>query len=212
MKENLQVKLINNKLTYPFLLNIHYAKRIPSISYSFGLFENESLVGVVCYGTPASSTLRKGIAGTQYISKILELNRLCLLDNKPNQASYLVSKSLKMLPPEMIIISFADSSQGHFGYVYQACNFTYHGLSAKRTDWALKSKPNLHGTTIADKSRGKKNRAKYMREFYGDDFYLKQRPRKHRYIYITGKNNKKKKEIFKQIMYKQEPYPKKNIL
>ena len=209
MKENLEVKLINNKLTYPFLLNIHYAKRIPSISYSFGLFENETLVGIVCYGTPASSTLRKGVAGIENIPKILELNRLCLLNNKPNQASYLVSKSLKILPPEMIIISFADSSQGHFGYVYQACNFTYHGLSAKRTDWALKSKPNLHGATIADKSRGKKNRATYMREVYGDDFYLKQRPRKHRYIYITGKNSKRKKEIFKQIMYKQEPYPKK---
>lgn len=211
MKTNLEVKKINNKLTYPFLLNIHYAKRIPSISYSFGLFEDSSLVGVVCYGTPASPTLRKGIAGLENVSKILELNRLCLLNNKPNEASYLVSRSLKLLPSNMIIISFADSSQGHYGYVYQACNFTYHGLSAKRTDWALKSKPNLHGTTIADKSRGQKNRAEYMRQVYGDDFYLKQRPRKHRYIYITGKNNKKKKKLFNQILYKQEEYPKKGV-
>lgn len=208
MRNNYIVKKIQNKEAYPFLLEIHYAKRIPSISYAYGLFEQENLVGVVCYGTPSSSTLRRGIAGDEYIKDILELNRLCLLNNKPNEASLLVGRSLKLLPENKIVISFADMSQGHKGYVYQACNFTYHGLSAKRTDWALKSNPNLHGATIADKSRGMKNRAEYMRKTYGDDFYLKQRPRKHRYIFITGKNKKQKMKIFSAIKYKAEEYPK----
>jgi hypothetical protein len=93
------------------------------------------------------------------------------------------------------------------GYVYQACNFTYHGLSAKRTDWALKSRPELHGATVADMSRGKKNRAQYMRDTFGDDFYLKPRPRKHRYIYVTG-SSKLRKVIYKDIKYPKHEYPK----
>ena len=204
---NYLVKKIDRLDCSDFILNIHYARRFPSVSFSFGLFFKDKIVGIVTYGTPASSTLRRGIAGDEYIKNILELNRLCLLNNKKNEASFLVSKSLKMLPKERIIISFADSSQNHKGYVYQACNFTYHGLSAKRTDWALKSKPNLHGQTIADEFRGQPNRAKLMREKYGDEFYLKPRPRKHRYIYIVGSKSFKKKAT-KCIRYKKEDYPK----
>jgi hypothetical protein len=44
-----------------------------------------------------------------------------------------------------------------------------------------------------------------MREKYGDDFYLKPRPRKHRYVYVTGKH---KKVVYKDIKYKIEDYPK----
>ena len=33
----------------PWLLNIHYAKRIPNIMYAFGLYENNNLVGVITY-------------------------------------------------------------------------------------------------------------------------------------------------------------------
>jgi hypothetical protein len=205
--DNYSVKEIERFNCNDFILNIHYARRFPSISFSFGLFFKDKIVGIVTYGTPASSTLRRGIAGDEYIKNILELNRLCLLNNKKNEASFLVSKSLKMLPKERIIISFADSSQNHKGYVYQACNFTYHGLSAKRTDWALKSKPKLHGQTIADEFRGQPNRAKLMREKYGDDFYLKPRPRKHRYIYIVGSKSFKKK-VTKYIRYKKQDYPK----
>ena len=205
--KNYIVKPIDSKLSYPFLLEIHYAKRIPSISFCYGLYKNDELVGVVTYGTPPSPSLRRGIAGDDNKLNVLELNRLCLLNNEKNEASFFIAKSLKLLPKGKVIISFADTHQGHNGYVYQACNFTYHGLSAKRTDWALKSKPQLHGQTIADLSRGKENRAQYMRDTYGDDFYLKPRSRKYRYIYITGTKNQKKR-LKNSLKYKQEDYPK----
>lgn len=201
--DNYTIKPIQSRDTYPFLLEIHYAKRIPSISYAFGLFYFEELVGVITYGTPPSSTLRKGIAGKENISRVLELNRLCLKNNKKNEASFLVAKSLKMLPENKIIISFADTSMGHKGVVYQASNFKYYGLSAKRTDWKIKGMEHLHGQTIGDMSRGKENRAQYMRETYGENFYLAPRPRKHRYVYITGK-----KPDYSVVKYKLENYPK----
>ncbi len=115
----------------------------------------------------------------------------------------LVGRSLKLLPPNLIVVSYADTEQNHKGIVYQAANFKYYGLSAKRTDWKVKGKEHLHGQTIADQFRGQPNRSKLMRDKYGEDFYLAPRPRKHRYIYITGKN-----PDYKIIKYKEEKYPK----
>ena len=179
----MDVREITRKQCTPFILGIHYAKRWPSISRAFGLFENEELVGVCTYGTPPSAPLRSGIAGEKFIKNILDVNRLCL------------------------VISFADTSVGHIGYVYQACNFEYFGLSAKRTDWKIKGMEHLHGQTIADKYRGVENRSEAIRNDYGDDFYLEQRPRKHRYIYVCG-SRAFKKNARQSIRYKKENYPK----
>jgi hypothetical protein len=201
-----QIRPITRKECEPFILDIHYAKRFPSITYAFGMFEQNELIGIVTYGTPPSSTLRRGVAGDQYIDKILELNRLVLKYNRKNEASKLVSKSLKMLP-ESIVVSFADTEQGHVGYVYQACNFMYTGLSAKRTDWKIKGKEHLHGQTIADEFRGVTNRAEAIRQKYGDDFYLKERSRKHRYIYLVGSKTFKK-QAMKELKYDTMDYPK----
>jgi hypothetical protein len=207
MKSLYEVREISRPDCKRFIEEIHYAKRWPSVTYRFGLFCGSELVGVVTYGTPSSAPLRRGVAGDEMKDMVIELNRLCLLNNVKNEASILVSRSLKLLPQNKIIVSFADTQQGHKGYVYQACNFSYHGLSAKRTDWKIKGMEHLHGQTIADEFRGVKDRAKAMREKYGDTFYLAPRPRKHRYIYITG-SKKFKKRIASLIRYKTEDYPK----
>ena len=201
------VKQVTRKEYLPFLLDVHYARRSPSVSFAYGLFISDMLEGVVTYGTPSSAPLRRGIAGDEYIKNVLELNRLCLLTNQKNHASFLVSKSLKQIPGDRIVVSFADTSQGHVGYVYQACNFMYFGLSAKRTDWKVKGLEHLHGQTIADEFRGHPNRSAAMREKYGDKFYLHPRPRKHRYIYIIG-SRQFKKQALSSILYNQEAYPK----
>ena len=191
----------------PFLLGIHYARRFPSVSYAYGLEVDGNLEGVVSYGTPPSSTLRKGVAGSELSEHVIELNRLCLKSNKHNDASWLVSASIRALEGNWIVVSFADTEQGHSGTVYQAANFIYTGLSAKRTDWKLRGKEHLHGQTVADEFRGQKNRVALMREKYGDDFYLQPRSRKHRYIKITG-SRKFKRCALSSLKYKEREYPK----
>jgi hypothetical protein len=200
------VKSIDSFQCKEWLLYKHYAKRMPPIEYSFGLFNQYNLMqGLVTYSTPVSSNLRC-IFNNEF--KVIELNRLVINEGlEKNCLSFLVSKSLKLLPCPLVIISYADISQNHHGYIYQATNFIYTGLSAKRTDWMIKGLEHLHGATIADMSRGKKNRAEYMREKYKDDFYLKDRPRKHRYFIFLG--NKKQVKRMKSILpYKIETYPK----
>jgi hypothetical protein len=193
---------IKNEETYPWLLKKHYAKRIPQIMYAFGLYDGTSLVGICTYGIPASPALCMGVCGKEYSDKVLELNRVCLLDNKKNQASFLVANSIKLLPMPSIIVSYADTDKGHIGYVYQATNFLYTGLSANRVDWTIKGQEHKHSKTISDGMT-----LESIKEKYGDDFYYVERSRKHRYIYFHG-NKKQKKELKFLLKYEILDYPK----
>ena len=197
---NYTVLQIKNEETYPWLKKKHYAKRIPHICFAFGLYKDKDLIGVITYGIPASDALCRGICGDNYKHMVLELNRLCLQENKKNEASILVSHSLKLLPKPKIVVSYADTSQNHVGYIYQATNFLYTGMSTKRTEWRMKGS-NKHSKTITEQSTLKeriKNTELYERV---------ERPRKHRYIYIVA-DKKMKKEIKKNMLYETEPYPK----
>jgi len=199
-----QVIQIQPKETYQWLLEKHYAKRIPQIMHSFGLYINGALKGVVTYGIPASPALCMGICGKEYSDKVLELNRLCLMENNKNESSFLVSHSIQLLPKPTIVVSYADTSQGHVGYVYQATNFLYTGLSANRVDWTIKGMEHKHSKTISDGMT-----LESIKEKYGDDFYYTERSRKHRYILFHG--SKTDKKIMRKLLkYNIEPYPKGN--
>ena len=190
----MKAKVIKIKVeeTYEWLKYRHYAKRIPQIMEAFGLYNDSELVGIVTYGIPPSPTLCRGVCGDKYFLDVYELNRLCLLNNKKNEASFLVARSLKLLPKPKIIVSYADTNWDHVGYIYQATNFLYTGLSAKRTD--VDSGDNRHAkTTFADPKI--------------DNSKRKNRSQKHRYIYFLG-SKKQVRQMHQDLNYSVLPYPK----
>lgn len=203
----LTVEPIVNKLAHDLILNVHYARRLPSISYAFGLFDGSELLGVVTFGSPPSAPVRKGLLGPDHAHRVLELNRLVLRENVHNRASFLVGGALRFMPEGTVVLSFADTDQKHVGTVYQATNFMYCGLSAKRTDWKIEGLEHMHNQTIVDMFKGEADRGKAVRERFGDKFQLVQRSRKHRYVYICG-GKKTRKELRALIRYPELPYPK----
>jgi hypothetical protein len=205
--EILSVVKMPAKEAEPWLLIRHYAKRRCPISYAFGAYRGQELIGVVTYGTPLSSTLRDGICGKDMSENVLELNRLCC-ENSKNVASFLVGRSLRMLPKPSIVVSYADTAQGHVGYIYQATNFIYTGLSAPFKDPMVKGFEHKHHTTIGDEGRGHASRVQYLRNKYGNDnVYYIERARKHRYVYLCG-DKKQKLAMRLALRYQQEQYPK----
>ena len=184
----MKVLPINSFEVEPWLLEKHYAKRMCPISYAFGLYENTQLVGVVTYGVPASPSLCMGVCGEEHKDIALELNRLCLNDGIKNGASFLVGKSLQMLPKPTIVVSYADTSMNHIGYIYQASNFIFTGTTKERTDMAGENgKHSRHNLGISE------NRIN--------------RSAKHRYIYFVG-NKHQKKILMNKLNYSIEAYPK----
>ena len=196
--EKYHVLSIDSDITYDWLLNKHYAKRIPSISYAFGLYEDIILVGIMTIGKPASPSLCDGICGKENSQYVYELNRLCVNEGlEKNTLSFFVSQCLKMIKENMILVSYADTSMNHNGYIYQATNWVYTGLSDKRTEWQLIGS-NSHSKSLCDKYTTEEMRS-------SDKFEMAERPRKHRYVFFIGKF---KKQFIKSLNYKIESYPK----
>ena len=139
IKDKYNVESIDSKETYEWLLHKHYAKRIPHIKYSFGLFCNKNLIGVLTIGNSPSKDLTHHLLKGKYLNKIQELNRLCINENlDKNVLSYFVSNVFNLLPKPIILVSYADTSQNHNGYIYQATNWIYTGLSYKMNEWREK--------------------------------------------------------------------------
>lgn len=122
----LSVRPVEKPLATELVVARHYLHRAPPISYSFGLYWDHELAGAVTFGTPASRHLQVGVCRSSPES-VIELNRLWVSDELPkNTESWFVSRALHMLPP-LIVISYADTSRGHMGYIYRALNFFYAG-------------------------------------------------------------------------------------
>lgn len=177
---------INYVDTKKRILEKHYAKRIPSISFSFWLLIDEKIQWIVTYWKPASNQLCKWICWIEFSKNVLELNRLVINSWTPkNSASFLIAHSLKQLPRNWIIVSYADTWVWHVGYVYQATSRTYTGATKKRTDVDTWSKHSRH----YDKS--------------SIDYSIrKERSSKHRYVFF------KNKKMQKYLKYDVFEYPK----
>jgi hypothetical protein len=197
IKDKYIVKSIDSYLCKEWFLKKHYAHRIPNSIYTFGLYDGNILQGVMSFGITANKNLNEFIKGYECI----ELNRLVVNEGLPlNTVSYFISQSLKLIPKPKVIISYADSEQGHHGYIYQATNFIYTGLSEGKRVY-FKDGKEYHRKSAFD--IGIKSIDDAIR--LGFEYY-KGKP-KHRYIYLLG-NKKQIKDMKLNLKFDIESYPK----
>ena len=166
-----------------FILNRHYLKRIPPVSFAFGLrdISKNRIDGVCLFGIPASRSACVGVCGEDRAPDVLELNRIALNDGlQKNTGSWFVSKCLKLIPKKSIVVSWADTGVGHVGYIYQALNFIYTGCSKERTDQGSKGHSRHSDVTMPRVVRSPK----------------------HRYVWFADKRD------VKLIKWEKLPYPK----
>lgn len=175
-----------------FLLPKHYSGRTPQVSYAFGWIIDEKLVAVCTFGKPASPFLCRGICGEEYSSNVYELNRLCRIDECNLQLSSFVSACLRRLRIyHLIIVSYSDTAMNHHGYIYQACNFLYTGMTKERTDKYTEG--NKHCRHYSNDNQGK---------------YRKVRSAKHRYVYFCTYDKREKEQWKSALNYPILSYPK----
>lgn len=98
-----------------------------------------------------------------------------------------------MLPDRTFVVSYADTAWGHVGYVYQATNWLYTGMTVKRND--TYQPDGLH-----PRAYDKNNHSDLMQT----------RSQKYRYVYLVG-DKRQKKEMLKELRYPViKKYPKGN--
>ena len=208
IKNKYKVQSIDSYLCKEWLLKKHYLKRMTSFTYSFGLYEDKVLVGVITFGNAIPLTMKKSLFGEKYMDYVYELNRLCTNDNLDKNAnSFFITESFKLLPKPLIIVSYADKSVGHNGYIYQATNFIFTGESHTQLDWKLKGKEHIHSRTLMDEFAFEKNRIEKLKQKYGNELYQVKREPKYRYVFILA-NKKLKRKIMEYKLFDIKSYPK----
>lgn len=147
MNSKYRIDTIDYAIANDFLQRHHYlsgkSKGFLGKIY-YGLFsENYEIVGVCVFaGVSAIETLIGAFDGFNKKSSqqgFWELTRLAMDDNKKekNLTSWFVSRCIRKLrcsEDVRAIISYADSDY-HHGYIYQATNFKYYGLTAPKNDF-----------------------------------------------------------------------------
>lgn len=196
IKDKYTVKPIARCEWLPFVRDLHYAKRVPMVSHAFGLFDH-ALRACVTYGGNANGNLNNFLG-----YPLLELNRLIALPGlEKNCLSLLVGASLKMVDYACTIISYADTTQGHHGYIYQATNWIYTGVTAGDVEFEKDGKQ-YHRKKIYD-TFGTGS----MQNAIDKGFSPVVSGKKHRYFYFIG-SKKQKKEMMTLLPYPTVPYPK----
>lgn len=192
------IKLIKKNEADEILKKFHYlSKQGYSFrsGFNYGLFIEDNLIGVAIFHTLSVPETAKGCFGLNRNEQkgLYELGRLALdpTEYEPNLTSWFLSRAIKMFRKETevrAILSYADS-EFHNGYIYQATNFKYYGLTDKKKDfWILQE-----DGTYKKHQRGK---------IKGLEGEWRERSRKHRYLLIYDKDL--------ECRWKEEPYPKNN--
>lgn len=107
----------------------HYSRRMPkSKLVKVGVWEDDSFVGAIIFGAGATPEI-----GSPYGLKqveVCELVRVALRKHR-HQTSKMMSIALRMLKRSNVglrlVVSFADTAEGHHGGIYQANGWIFTG-------------------------------------------------------------------------------------
>jgi hypothetical protein len=194
-----QIKKIQTKIAKEYIHANHYSRGSHnSPSPCYGLYDKESLIGVIMFAVPCSENVRSSIFGVEHKSKILELHRLHILDVTPkNTESWFISRVFKLLkqdrPDIKAIISFSDPTENHFGTIYRALSAYYIGKSSpanfyRDQDGRLRH-PRQNGRNIK------------LAEALEKGWKQEKRLAKLRYLWILGKSKVETKNLTKICKY-----------
>jgi len=174
---------VSGNVVADFIIKNHYSGKTASITHAWALLNDEGvLIGAITFGQPASPFVAISIRGSDSDIPVIELNRLAIKSEDRNSASKLIGKALRELPKNILVVSYADCGVGHVGYVYQATNWKYAGMSKERTDIFS---PSGHA-----------------RHHGGDSSIRQDRTAKHRYWTATGR------QAIKASLWPSLAYPK----
>jgi hypothetical protein len=217
------------------LISKHYLAKYPSAAAPpYGVMfkspEGVKMVGAIIYGQTSKPNEYKEIAvdekGESLLKQgeVFELLRLYLspdIKDHPdlrNLASYVISRGNSLMksdyPEAKVIITRADSGQGHVGSIYQATNAIYLGKSNDQLRPYDKEKKKFIYRTRELAYYGFKDwRAAVIsaKEDPKSPIELKMMTGKHFYIYIlSGPNSTEGKRILSNLTKDIQPYPKKS--
>lgn len=123
-------------------MNYHYSKTVPTGKLvGIGVWEDDKFIGCVVFGRGVGNAQieRYGVP----VTSGAELVRIALKEHQ-TPVTRIVSIAIKELkkqcPGIRLLVSYADSRQGHLGIIYQAGNWIFTGRAKTTPDYLYKDK------------------------------------------------------------------------
>lgn len=182
----------------------HYSRRMPaSKSFKIGVWECGQFVGCLMFGMGAGNATRGERYGLAEKYEVAELTRVALTSHS-SPVSRMISISIKLLKKEnpglRLLISFADTEQGHHGGIYQASGWIYTG-SVILSETVIYGK-RVHNRSVHSRYGSGGQRISWLREHIDSKAHTVKTPPKHRYLYPLDA------EMRERIASLAKPYPK----
>lgn len=163
--DDVELRLVSDVDEYlDFYAVYHYMGRTGRRGWTVGAYIGDLLVGAVTISsiTRAEMAARHGLSQ----SEVRELVRFCIHPDyqRKNFASWLLSRVVGWFRREFggvrLLISFADTTQGHVGTIYKASNWVEDGMTGPSYHYVSKDGDVVHKKTVYDraKSAGLKER------------------------------------------------------
>lgn len=187
-----------------FLRRYHYTGSVHNGPMCYGLFDGD-LVGVIAFSSPISEAARGAIFGPEHANRVIDLHRMVLLDDLPtNTESWFIVRALKMLKIDRshlwAVTTFADSTQGHVGTIYQATNALYIGTSSPARFYR-----DGEGRLRAPRQNGKNISLEEAAEM---GWTAEMRGAKHRYVYLLPDDRSHRRILRRLLIPTPREYPK----
>lgn len=185
------------------VLRWHYSRRMPSAKLvRIGVWERQRFVGAILYGCGANRHLASpfGLESTE----ACELVRVALAPGRQAPSSRCVAISLRLLkqqsPGLRLVISYADTKEGHLGTLYQAGNWLYLGPS-KQAYLKVRAKIE-HPRSLYDRYGRNGQSLPWLRKHVDPRAARIQMPAKLKYVWAFDKR------LRRQLASITQPYPK----
>lgn len=210
--KNAKIKQILYKEAEKIILEYEWLGTMGTTQTHFGIYYDDILAGVACYGYFQAMQGYSKYIGEKYAKQGIQLSRgACVYWAHPHSASKLIGETLKIMNSKgyKFAIAFSDPEASEIGTVYQATNWYYLGYT-KDIHYDIYYKDGklfLNDRDIYKKFgfRGLKKIQEYIQD--KPDLIIKKRNPKARYIYLLG-NKKEKKEMYQTLEKYIKPYPK----
>jgi hypothetical protein len=200
---NLKIDWASTEAAQYACKNWHYTQKMPNAGVKFGIWENKIFVGVILFGIGAANATNGKKYGLPEKNAIAELVRVAMRRDHQTPVSKCVSIAIKMLkkqsPNLRMLISFADTEQGHHGGIYQAGNWIYTGVSTSDRVFIIKGE-RKHAKTIHSNKWVQSE--EWLKAHVDPNAKIIKTPGKHRYLMPLDA------EMKERIIPFSKPYPK----
>lgn len=187
------VDIIGKTVAKQMIENYDYMPSVSSMKYTFGLFHNDKIVGIIGYGGVTGRQTPQSITVGMTYSDVLELKRFWVADKvKLKEKNHFLNETFDWLRKHTtakVLITYAEKDELRYKNVLKKSNWLYQGCNIRvGKSFYYKLFGKIYYPRNANAVFGTTN--KYVLKAIDPNFKMYELPKKDRFIFILNQVDK----------------------